>query len=296
METATQTRMVSPPAAPGARQKLIAALPVRERRLSLNGVTTSVLEGGEGAPIILLHGPIAYGAHFFRVIPALVSSQLRVIAPDLPGHGASAFFAGSLTHERVSGWLDDLIECTCAQPPVLVGHTLGGAIAARYAADSGRDLAALVLVDSLGLADFEPQPEFGAALQAFLQAPGPETHDGLWMQCAQDLPRLRQRLGDQWNWLREANLEGIRNFGTSTLVPWMQQFGASAIPPEVLSRIETRTTLIWGRQDRATPLKVADAACRKYGWHLQIIDGAADDPTIDQPEAFLAALQWLHAK
>jgi pimeloyl-ACP methyl ester carboxylesterase len=284
---APRSRIPAGPAASGL-QKLIASLPVRERRLTLNGVATRVLEGGEGAPIVLLHGPGGHGAHFFRVIPALASGH-RVIAPDLPGHGESAFFDGPLTLERVADWLDDLIECTCSRPPVLVGHTLGGAVAARYAADCGRRLAALVLVDTLGLVDFQPQPAFGAALQEFLRSPGEDTHDGLWKQCAFDLTRLRQRLGEQWEWLREANLEGIRAFGTATLVPWMQHFGSPAIPPEVLARLP-RTTLIWGRQDRATPLAVADAAARKYGWHLRVIDAAADDPTIDQPEAFVATL------
>jgi pimeloyl-ACP methyl ester carboxylesterase len=224
------------------------------------------------------------------VIPALAQTH-RVIAPDLPGHGESAFFKDALTLEKVDDWLDDLIECTCSQPPVLVGHTLGGAIAARYAVDCGRKLPALVLVDTLGLVDFHPTPAFGSALQAFIQSPGAETHDGLWQQCAFDLAGLRQQLGEPWEWLREANLEGIRNFGVTTLIPWMQQFGA-AIPGELLKRIEVPTTLIWGREDRATPLAVAAAASRKYRWQLQVIDGAADDPTIEQPQALVTALLW----
>ena len=59
-----------------------------ERRLSLNHLSTAVLEGGDGPPIVLLHGPAAYAAQWRRVIPDLVTTH-RVIAPDLPGHGAS---------------------------------------------------------------------------------------------------------------------------------------------------------------------------------------------------------------
>ena len=66
------------------RERLLAGLPVTERRLSLNGVTTAVLEAGEGAPVVLLHGPGAYGAHWLRTIPTLATTH-RVIAPDLPG-------------------------------------------------------------------------------------------------------------------------------------------------------------------------------------------------------------------
>jgi pimeloyl-ACP methyl ester carboxylesterase len=272
------------------RGRLIAALPVTERRFTLNGVSTAVLEGGSGPPVVLLHGPGAYGAQWIRTIPTLTMTH-RVIAPDLPGHGASASFDAAPSPERVIGWLDDLIECTCSLPPILVGHTLGGAIAMRFAADAGRSLAALVLVDTLGLAAFQPAPAFGAALQAFLRAPNGATHDGLWSQCVFDLEHVKQRLGEQWEWIRAYNLAGVQTVGTSMLMDWMDQFGLPALPDEVLKRIRIPTTLIWGRHDRATPLHVAEAARQKYGWRLEVIDGAADDPTLEQPEAFLGALR-----
>ncbi len=67
-------------------------------------------------------------------------------------------FASPLNHDLLAGWVEDLIDCTCAAPPVLVGSTLGGAIAARFAAERGERLAALVLVDALGLTEFRPTP------------------------------------------------------------------------------------------------------------------------------------------
>jgi pimeloyl-ACP methyl ester carboxylesterase len=271
------------------RQQLIGVLPVAERRLKLNGVITSVLEGGEGSPLVLLHGPGAYGAQWIRTIPALTATH-RVIAPDLPGHGASDVFNGAPTRERVTGWLDDLIECTCAKAPVLVGHTLGGAIAANFAAEAGRLLAGLVLVDSLGLAAFRPAPAFGAALQAFLHEPTEHTHDGLWSQCVYDLDGVKRNLGEKWQWIKAANLAYSGPARMAALGAWMEEFGFPAIPPSTLARIDVPTTLIWGRHDRATPLAVAEAASQRYGWRLEIIDGAADDPTLEQPEAFLGAL------
>jgi pimeloyl-ACP methyl ester carboxylesterase len=290
MEPATQKRSPARVPAPTPLQLLIARLPVKARRLTLNGVATSVLEGGAGKPIVLLHGPGAYGAQWQRVIPALVDTH-RVIAPDLPGHGASASFDDAPTPERVIGWLDDLIECTCTAPPVLVGHTLGGAIAARYAAEAGRPLAALVLVDTLGLAPFQPVPAFGAALQAFLNSPGEATHDGLWSQCVFDLDGVQRRLGDAWRDIKAANLDGVRGNGIAAVGAWMQEFGIPAIPPSLLEQIVAPTTLIWGRHDRATPLSVAEAASGKFGWPLEVIDGAADDPTIEQPDEFVRVLR-----
>jgi pimeloyl-ACP methyl ester carboxylesterase len=274
----------------GARDRLIESLPVTERRLSLNGIDTAVLEGGAGKPVVLLHGPGAYGAAWIHVIPALAKSH-RVIACDLPGHGASGFFDAAPDAENVNGWLDDLIECTCSSPPVLVGHTLGGAIGARFAVEKSRRLGALVLVDSLGLASFRPSPAFGLALRAFLARPDDHTHDDLWRQCAYDYDALSRRLGERWSLLKECNLEGVRQPEClAALGAWMEHVGAPAIPAEMLARISTPTTLIWGREDRATPLAVASEAHARHGWPLHVIDGAADDPAIEQPDAFIRVL------
>ena len=49
---------------------------------------TVVLEGGDGPPVVLLHGPAGNAAHWLRVFPELVRTH-RVIAPDLPGHGGT---------------------------------------------------------------------------------------------------------------------------------------------------------------------------------------------------------------
>ena len=64
-----------------------------------------------------------------------------------------------------------------------------------------------------------------------------------------------------------------------------------AIAPADLARIGVPTTLIWGRHDRATPLAVAQEAGDRYGWPLRIIENAGDDPPMEQPHAFLAALR-----
>ena len=158
------------PSNEGVREKLLAGIPVTERRLELAGVSTCVLEGGEGPPMLLLHGPGGYGAIWQQVIPELTSTR-HVVAPDLPGHGGSSMADGQLDVGRVMAWLGELIERTCSAPPVLVGQLVGGAIAARYAAEHGNQIDRLVLVVPFGLAPFQPTPAFGAALTGFLSEP-----------------------------------------------------------------------------------------------------------------------------
>ena len=274
-----------------ARARVLDGLPVTQRRLSLNGISTAVLEGGEGPPILLLHGPSGYAAHWLEVIPELITTN-RVIAPDLPGHGASQSFAGVPNPDALFGWLDDLIECTCSAPPVVVGQTLGGALAARFAAERRMRLRALVLVDTFGLSGFQPLPEFGAALQEFMAAPDERSHDRLWRQCAFELPILQERLGDRWESLKAYNLErALAPGSTAAVSALMEQFGMSAIPSTTLARITVPTTLIWGQEDRATTLHVARDASARYGWNLHVIADAADDPALEQPQAFVKALR-----
>ena len=125
----------APPSA-DPRARLLETMPVHERRLRLAGIPTVLLEGGEGPPLVLLHGPGEFAVKWLRVVPDLVTTH-RVIAPDLPGHGASGMPDEPLDEARVLAWLDALIEHTCASPAVLVGHVLGGAIGMRYALARG---------------------------------------------------------------------------------------------------------------------------------------------------------------
>jgi FAD/FMN-containing dehydrogenase/pimeloyl-ACP methyl ester carboxylesterase len=270
-----------------ARGRLLAQIPAVERQLTAAGISTAVLEGGDGAPLLLLHGPAANAAHWMRVFSDLVQAH-RVIAPDLPGHGASAAGDG----ERMADWLADVIEATCPEPPTLVGLAAGGAIAARFAADHGDRISRLVLVDTLGLTDFAPAPRFGVALHGFLEEPNERTHDDLWHYCALDFDRLRERMGDRWEPFRAYNLDRATRPGAmAALGGLMAEFGMQAIPPADLARIAVPTALIWGRDDLATSLSVAETASERYGWPLHVIDDCADDPPLEQPAAFVQALR-----
>jgi pimeloyl-ACP methyl ester carboxylesterase len=279
------------PAGDDARERLLAGLPVTERRLQLAGVSTAVLEGGDGPPVVLLHGPSGYAAHWMGVIPGLVASH-RVVAPDLPGHGASEATGGPLNAARVLAWLGELIERTCISPPALIGQLLGGAIAARFAIDHGDRLSRLVLVDTFSLRAFQPAPEFGLALTHFLAQPTQTTHRNLWRQCAFDLDGLRRRMGEHWAPFEDYNLDRARTPSVQTAVAaLMEQLGVPAIPPGDLARIAVPTTLIWGRHDRATPLSAAEAASARFGWPLHVIENCNDDPPVEQPAALVRVLR-----
>jgi pimeloyl-ACP methyl ester carboxylesterase len=278
------------PTGDAARERLLSGMPVTERRLELAGVSTAVLESGDGPPLVLLHGASEFAACWIRVIPDLAQTH-RVVVPDLPGHGASQVAGDPPDAERVAAWLDELTERTCPSPPALVGHGLGGAIAARFAGDQGDRVARLVLVDSYGLGRYRPTPRFALALLGVIVRPTEHTQERLFRQCMVDLDGLREQLGERGALLEAYALDRARSPGQkAALRSLTPQLGLPAIPPAELARITVPTTLIWGRHDRQVRLGVAHAASARHGWPLHVIEDAADDPAVEQPEAFLRGL------
>jgi len=272
------------------RARLLADLPVTEQQRKLAGVSTAVLDGGEGPPLVLLHGPGESALWWMRVIPDLVTTH-RVIVPDLPGHGASEVTDNALTAPAVIRWLDELIAQTCSTSPTLVGHLLGGAIGARYASSHGEQLEQLVLVDSLGLGRFLPSPRFAFGLVRFLVRPTDRAYHRFLDQCMIDRDGLIREMGDDWQPFLAYNLERARTPDVKVAMrTLMKEVGVPRIPATNLEGITVPTSLIWGRGDRAIRLGIAESASARYGWPLHVIEDAGDDPKLEQPQAFLDAL------
>lgn len=272
------------------REELLARIPAAERRLDLAGIPTALLQGGDGPPVVLLHGQGEFAATWMRVVPGLLAAH-SVVVPDLPGHGASGSTKGDLGRERMSRWLAELLALTCPEPPVLVGHLLGGALAARFALRHPDRISGLVLVDTLGLRWYRPAPAFAIALAGFLARPTARSRDRLFDQCFVDLGGIREQMRGDMELLEDYALECARNPEQGrALRLLMPRLGLPPIPPEELAQLPVPTALIWGRNDRQTPVSTAQAAAARHGWPLHVIDGSADDPAHEQPETFLRAL------
>src|SRR5947207_15877751 len=71
----------------------------------------------------------------------------------------------------------------------------------------------------------------------------------------------------------------------------MREMAVPAISPADLARVGVPTSLIWGRHDPVNRLPVAEAASERYGWPLEVIEEAGDDPPLEQPQTLLRALR-----
>lgn len=270
------------------RAKILAPIPLQERRIQAAGISTAVLEGGDGPPLILLHGPGEFGATWTRVIPDLIATN-RVIVPDLPGHGASEVNGSSLDPERVLDWLDELITETCSELPVLSGHLFGGAIALRFVTERHTPVARLVLVDSFGLGPLRPSPRFALPMIAFLAHPTERTQERLFRRCFVDLEAVRAEMDGKMEALEAYALDRALDANVKDSVKRLMKGFGKAIPEADLASISIPTAMIWGRDDLQVNVAVAEKAARRFGWPLHVIDDCADDPVVEQPAAFMQA-------
>jgi abhydrolase domain-containing protein 6 len=108
-------------------------------------------EGGQGPTILLLHGFAANKEVWLKVAPML-TAHFHVVIPDLPGWGESSRIPNaSYNIDNQADRLNDFVQTLHLQHSLLVGHSMGGAIAGVYAAEHPSDVAELALVDSFGL-------------------------------------------------------------------------------------------------------------------------------------------------
>jgi pimeloyl-ACP methyl ester carboxylesterase len=272
-----------------ARERVLAGLPVTERRLDAGGVKTAVLEGGAGPPLLLLHGGIPWGGTDWAPVLSRLAESHRVIVPDAPGLGESAAVA-SLDDETFARWLRALIGLTCAERPILIAHSLFAAVAARYAAAHGDSLARLVVYAAPGIGPYRMPLALRLVAIPLALRPNERTLERFQHFALLDRERTRRRDPAWFDAFSAYALTRARIPHVKQTVRRLTKAETKRTPDHELRRIEIPVALLWGRHDRMTPLPLAEAAAERLGWPLHVVDDAAHVPHIEQPDAFLALL------
>jgi 3-oxoadipate enol-lactonase len=115
--------------------------------LRVEGARLYFQTAGKGRPLVLLHGLGASSADWEYQVPEL-ARYFQLIVPDFRGHGASDR-AGEYTVQRFAADTWQLLDHLGIRTPVLVGHSMGGAVAMQMALDRPGRVAKLVLANTL---------------------------------------------------------------------------------------------------------------------------------------------------
>jgi pimeloyl-ACP methyl ester carboxylesterase len=211
------------------------------RTLLLAGLRVNYTRVGSGPSVVLLHG---WGGQIASLgaIPAILARRFDVIALDLPGFGMSPLPAqpwGSIEYaELVTRLIGELKLDSVA----LVGHSFGGKVSILVAARHPELVRRLVLVDSAGIRPTRG-PSYYARIYGFKASRALLSLPPLRAVGAPILDRAQATLGSAD--FREASSPILR----STLVRVVNEDVR-----EVLPKIQAPTLLIWGSEDRDTPL------------------------------------------
>ena len=274
---------------PTARGRMLAGLPVRERRLRVAGVPTTVLEGGDGPPLVLLHGGIECGGPVWAPVVSRLAEAHRLIIPDVPGLGESEPVA-LLDAAAFAEWFVELIRETCPVEPTLVAHSLGGSLAAGFAAEHGGVLRRLVICAAPGIGPYGMPLRLRVVAIRFALRPSERNAERFDRFALLDLDRTREK---DPGWfaaftgytLSRAAVPHVKRTMRQLIKTYTKQ-----IPDIELRRIAIPVALVWGRHDRMVPVSLAEGASARLGWRLHVIDDAAHAPQIEQSDAFVKAL------
>jgi len=105
--------------------------------------------GGQGAPVLLIHG-IGRSRADWQAQHELLEDSFQVWSVDLPGFGDSPAPDGGMTLERLAGDVAGFLRAQGVAPAHVVGNSLGGAVAMQLTADHPELVRSLLLADSAG--------------------------------------------------------------------------------------------------------------------------------------------------
>jgi 2-hydroxy-6-oxonona-2,4-dienedioate hydrolase len=213
---------------------------------------------GEGPPLLMLHGSgpgVSGWANFRGNLPAF-AEHFTTLVLDMPGFGKS-YSSGGNPMLAASGAVLDFLDGLEIPSLAVVGNSMGGAIASGLAAEHPERVTRLVTLGGVGLSLFNPTPAEGIKLLVeFVEQPTRERLQ-TWMESmvydtsilTDEFFEMRWEAANQPGALTD--LKKLYNYPTLSA---MTEMIARSDPLGRLTKIQAPTLLLWGRDDRVTPL------------------------------------------
>lgn len=265
---------------------------------TVHGRSIAYVEAGEGPVLLLIHGMAGECANWREVIEPLARHH-TVIAPDLPGHGASAPGHGDYSLGALAAGLRDLLTTLGHERATIVGHSLGGGVAMQFFYQFPQRTERLVLVSSGGLGQGVSPLLRGAALPGAATLLRLAANRRIVAALDEGGRRLRRRGSPRGVYLeavaralRPLQEPGSRRAFLQTLRSVIDVHGQHVSARDRLYLLgEMQTLIVWGERDRTIPAahgrEAAEAIphCRH-----ETLARAAHFPHLEDPDGLAAIL------
>lgn len=255
-------------------------------------------QGIKNAPtMVLVHGTGDLGGKIWESTITDMSRYFHVINVDLPGFGRSQKKNALYSPRNYARFLNWVIETYTQKPVILVGHSMGGAIALYYAGTFPESLDHLILVDAAGILHratftktmledyFNSELKIGNAnaIEKPLSAIKHFVHNTIEKIDNRLMPENMEPFLES-EIFRETALNG-----NPKVISAMAMIHTDFSP--VLYNIAVPTSIIWGEADETVPLRTAKLlACNIESSSLKILKGTGHDPMLQDPDLFNTVL------
>jgi pimeloyl-ACP methyl ester carboxylesterase len=228
-----------------------------ERRYAeIGGVRTCYYVGGEGPPLLVVHG-LGGAAVNFTLLAPLLARSYRLLIPDLPGHGRTAppREADGLT--AYADHVAALAEREGFLPGPVIGYSMGGVVALRLAVTRPESVTALALVGAAGIVSVSRRAEIWLAVTGALRPAQIMTR---FRGTFARRPRLRWLPFGLWGAVDPPALspESVLGFLEGPSQHTDVATAARALlrddPRPDLDLVSCPVILLWGARDRLVPL------------------------------------------
>ncbi len=267
----------------------------RSTFVDVGGVRAHVRDHARGEtpadaiPLVLIHGSLG-SLHMWEGWARELDPRFRLITVDLPGHGLTgAWPRDEYTIEAYTDFIEVLVDTLRLDRFVLVGHSMGGAVAWSFTATRPDRVSHLVLVDAAGY------PRQGEAPLPMRLARLPVVGDiGIHFKPER---LVRRSLAEVYADLAMVTPERIKQYSELQRFPGnraatlQRARTQEPLDPTALKRLDVPTLIIWGAKDRWVP--VADAFRFQNdikGSKLEIFQNLGHNPMEEDPKATAAAV------
>jgi pimeloyl-ACP methyl ester carboxylesterase len=263
------------------------------RELEHRGTVLRYLVGGEGDPLVLVHGLGGAASNWLLVAPELARGR-RVIVPELPGHGGSGPLLEALSLDPFADAVLAVLEHEDALPAPWVGHSLGGAVALRAAVRRPDAVTGVVLAAAAGISSSTRGGELTVAWIGRLR---PER---LARPYTGPLTRSRRGRTLAFGWWGVADPAGFDPAMAEAFIAGTAGHTDTRAAGAALVAVDPRLDLdgvgcpclcLWGGSDNWVPLADGMEYARRLRAPLRVIADCGHLLIGERPDAVIAAVE-----
>ncbi len=272
---------------------------VQYRFFTIHGYRRAFLSAGQGPPLLLIHGIGDSSSTWLPVVDSFATDH-TVIAPDLLGHGLSDKPRADYSIAAYANGMRDLLSVLDIDRVTVIGHSLGGGVAAQFAYTFPERCERLVLVGTGGIArSVSLLLRLAAAPNADLFMPtfgspvfklGSRVAAQVLRVLGTDLGRDTEEILKVFDSLPDAAARRAILRTLRSGVDWRGQV-ITMLDRAYLTE-GMPTLLLWGAHDAIIPVEQGHlAAASMPGSRIEIFDDAGHFPHHSDPERFTAVVR-----